>query len=72
MARRVLPNISALEPIDETSENQVNRRGSSEQLRGDEGFSGPLRDRNCTDLPCLLAFVVLTLGLIAAAVFSKR
>lgn len=72
MTHRVLPQVGALEPIDETSEKQVSRRGSREQLRGDEDFSGPLRDRKCTDLPCLLAFLVLTLGLIAVAVFSKH
>ena len=72
MTHRVLPKVEALEPIDETSENQVSRRGSGEQLRGDEDFSGPLKDRTCTDLPCLLVFVVLTLGLVAAAVYSKE
>ena len=72
MTHRVLPQVGALEPIDETSEKQVSRRGSREQLRGDEDFSGPLRDRKCTDLSCLLAFLVLTLGLIAVAVFSKH
>ena len=71
MTHRVLPQPSPLEPIEETSENHLSRRGSGEQLRGDEDFSGPVKVRSCTDLPCLLCFLVLTLGLIAAAVYSK-
>ena len=71
MTHRVIPQSRPLEPIDETSENHLSRKESGDQLRGNEDFSGPVRNRACTDLPCLLAFVVLTLGLIAAAVYSK-
>jgi len=72
MTHRVIPQSGPLDPIDETSENHFSRKGSGEQLRGNEDFSGPVRNRSCTDLPCLLVFMVLTLGLIAAAVYSKH
>ena len=72
MANKVLPQSKYLDPIEETSENHPSRQMSMEQVHEDEVFSGPVAARECTDLPCLLAFVVLTFGLVAAAVFSNQ
>lgn len=71
MAHKIVPKTKELEPIEETSENHLSRRNSGDQLHGDEDFRGPVALRACTDLPCLLAFVIMTFGFIAMAVFSN-